>query len=187
MRSRYYACQGLTLIELLTLLAILSILLSAAIPGTNKLVENGQGSAEVNSILGFFALARQEAVMSGKVVTMCPLKRDGRCGRDWNSDVSMFHDPQNQRSISANTIILRVLPSTSYGTRKVRSLSRSYFQFRPNGMMYSDLGNITWCPPSNSATSAAHIIISKGGRVRVAKDQNGDGIVERANGTAVDC
>lgn len=179
--------QGLSLIELIITVAILSILISIAIPGTNKLVETSQGSAEVNAILGFLALARQEAVMSGKIVTVCPLNESRQCGRDWNHDVSMFHDPQNNRSADSNTNIIRVLPSTSYGTRTTRSLSRSYFQFRPNGMMYSDLGNITWCPPSNSTTAAAHIVISKGGRARVAKDQDNDGVVDRANGKPVSC
>lgn len=54
-------------------------------------------------------------------------------------------------------------------------------------MIYSDLGNITWCPDAGNSTNAAHLIISRGGRIRLARDTDGDGVPNKADGSNVNC
>jgi hypothetical protein len=46
---------------------------------------------------------------------------------------------------------------------------------------------LTWCPPSGDAHGAVHLVVSFGGRIRWAQDQDQDGIVEKASGQAIAC
>lgn len=178
---------GITLVELLITLVIISLLLALSGPSYNSLVNASKRDAEVNDLLAFMVMARHESIMSGEIVTLCPLNTKKECGRDWNGELHLFKDPENKRALSNDRQVIRTLPATSTGKRVVRSLSRSYFQYRPNGMILSDLGNITWCPENEDPKTAGHIIVSRGGRVRLATDLDGDQIPNRANGKNVDC
>ncbi len=178
---------GFTLVELLIAVVIFSLLITLSIPSYTNLVNSSKRDAEVNDLLAFMVMARHESIMSGEIVTLCPLNTKKECGRDWNQELHLFKDPENNRALSNDWQVIRTLPATSTGERVVRSLSRSYFQYRPNGMILSDLGNITWCPENKDPKAAGHIIVSRGGRVRLATDQDGDQIPNRANGKNVDC
>ena len=178
---------GITLVELLITLVIISLLLTLSVPSYTSLVNASKRDAEVNDLLSFMVMARHESIMSGEIVTLCPLNSKSECGRDWNQELHLFKDPGNNRALNNGQQVIRTLPATSSGKRIVRSLSRSYFQYRPNGMILSDLGNITWCPENKDPKTAGHIIVSKGGRVRLATDLDGDQIPNRANGKNIDC
>lgn len=183
----YSSAKGISLLEMLVVIIIASILATAAAPSLSTIVQGGQRRVVVDDLLGFFSLARREAVVKSKIVTLCPLDSEGKCGRDWNANLHLFEDRMNNRELASPDDLLAVLPAPQTGYRVVRSLSRSYFQFRPNGMILSDLGNITWCPNSKDPSQAAHLLISRGGVVRVAQDYNGDGIPDRPNGSNIEC
>lgn len=179
--------NGYTLIEVLVALTIAAILLIVAVPATRDIIDSAQRRSAINDLLGFMATARRQAVMTQQVMTVCPLTPENTCGKNWNRPLSLFMDPLNQRKLTSITRLVRVLPAPETGTLNARSLSSSYFQYRPNGMMYSGLGNITWCPESGDVHYAAHLIINKGGRLRIGQDNNGDGIPERSDGHPVEC
>ncbi|WP_203143998.1 GspH/FimT family pseudopilin [Marinobacter mangrovi] len=179
--------QGFTLIELLITVTIASILLAVAAPSMNDLIEDGQRRSTIHDLLSFMAFARRNAIMTGSIVTVCPLNSNGACGSNWNNKLSLFVDPYNQRKLSDSTRLLRQLPAPDNGTLKARSLHSSYFQYRPNGLIYSDLGNITWCPADGNPRQAAHLIINRGGRIRLSNDTDGDGVPEKSDGNPVRC
>jgi len=179
--------RGLTLIELLITVSILAMLAVFATPSLSNMVENSQRRAVINDTLAFFSMARQEAVIKGQVVTLCPLNNDNRCGRDWTKPLTLFSDPDNKRAVSQKSQIIRILPPPTNGILKVRSFRRSYFQYRPDGMIYSDLGNVTWCPDNQDARKAVRFLLPKSGMIRIAKDTDGDGYVEDSTGSPVQC
>lgn len=178
---------GLTLIELIIAISIITIVAVYAVPTFSPIIENSQRRAVINDTLAFLAMGRQEAVINGQVVTLCPLKDDNRCGRDWTRPLTLFFDPRNQRAVSQREQIIRVLQPPSHGQLKVRSFSRSYFQYRPDGMIYSDMGNITWCPEDRNPRKAARFLLPKSGLIRLAKDTDGDGYLEDSRGLPVQC
>lgn len=188
MLTRHTQTSGFTLVELILVTALVAIMAAVAIPSASQLLDHSQNRAEVNDLFGFLASARSEAVRSGYVHTLCPLDAgSSACGRDWNSPLYLFEDPFNERKLTSHTNVKRVLPPPDRGYLLVRSLSRSYFQYRPDGQIFSDLGNITWCPESGAPDNAAHLIVSRGGRIRLATDEDSDGVVEDAGGNPVVC
>lgn len=178
---------GLTLVELMVAIAIIGIATAFVSPSLSPIIEKSQRRAVVNDTLAMFAMARQEAVLGGRIVTICPLKDDNRCGRDWSKPVTLFYDPKNLRKVSGPEQIIRVVPAPPRGELTVRSFRRSFFQYRADGMIYSDLGNITWCPEIEATAKPAHFLIPKSGKVRLAHDTDGDGYPEDSHGRPVRC
>lgn len=179
--------SGLTLIEVLIVIVLMATLAAFALPGSRSLIDSSQRSSQINNLLGFFAEARQSAIMTGHIHTLCPLDPDGQCGKDWNKPLHLFTDPLNERKLTGNTRTVRVLPPPSRGTLAASSLSGSYFQFKPNGMTRGNLGNLTWCPPDGDSRGSAHLILSRGGRIRLVDNLNAAGVPVKADGTPVNC
>lgn len=184
---QYRKAKGFTLVELMLTLVIMTILVTLTLPSLNSLITHYKRQGAVHDLLGLFALAREHAVMNGTIVTVCPLDEQKQCGTNWNGEIHAFLDPGNTRSASSPHAILQTISPQGKGHFTVRSLHKSFFQFHPTGFTYSDLGNITWCPDSGDPTQATQIIISRGGRVRIARDLNGDGIPEDASGQPIRC
>ena len=63
---------GLTLVELLTTLAVAGILVASASGGATHLIEQHRASAAVNQMLGAVRFARHAAVSHRSSVTLCP-------------------------------------------------------------------------------------------------------------------
>lgn len=179
--------RGFSFLELMIVVIIAATLVNIALPSFTSLINSQERRGALHDLMGVFAFARQHAVMNGVIVTVCPLDATRACGRDWNGDIQAFLDPDNTRKLTANDALLRTISPGGNGRLVARSLNRSFFQFRPTGFVHSDLGNITWCPESRDPTLAGQIIISRGGRVRIAKDTDKDGIPEDSKGRPLRC
>ncbi len=179
--------MGFSLIELLVVLVVLGILVGLVTPSLTATLHNHERRSALHDLMGLFALARQRAVIEGTIVTVCPVNAVGACSRDWNGKIYAFQDPDNLRQLPLGQTPLRILTVAGSGSLVARSLNRSYFQFKPTGFVHSDLGNITWCPISGEPELAGQIIISRGGRIRLAKDHDGDGVPEDARGRPLRC
>ena len=221
---------GLTLVELLTTLAVAGILVAAASGGAAHLIGQHRASAAVNQMLGAVRFARHAAVTHRSSVTLCPA--DGaqslqpgsprgnpsqdnssargnpsqeslqpgsprgnpsqeRCGRrnTWHNGALVFLDRNANGRFDGSDVLLRRIPRLGEGERFYwRSFrNRSYLMIRPSGLTDWQNGNLLYCPASGDPRFARQIVINAQGRVRHARDSDGDGIVEDAQGRAVDC
>ncbi|WP_077529397.1 GspH/FimT family pseudopilin [Vreelandella utahensis] len=179
--------RGVTLLELIIVIAVLAIVTTTMVPGLQKLFENTARRTQMQNMVGLFHLARTEAVSQGTIVTICPLDGSDRCTGDWQKPVHVFVDPENQRALSSGQAVLRVQEPPDSGSWTVSVGNRGYFQYRPNGMIRGTLGNLTWCPESADEKNAGQLIINMGGRLRYARDHSGDGVVQGSNGKPVHC
>lgn len=179
---------GITLVELCVALSVLSILAFSAISFAPSMIQHKRSDAAIKDIFHLFRLARTEAITSGSIVTMCPLDLSGRCRNAWNGPVSVFLDPDNSRSLSGSERIIRQISPPAMGQIQVAPANRRYFQFGPLGGAKGTLGNVTYCPEHlDDARHIRRVIISFSGRIRRARDKNGDGIVENSDGSSVRC
>ena len=179
--------RGLTLIELLLTITILSIALGIAIPSMAKLIEQSQRKSALNELMSGINYARASAITTGVNVTLCPLASDNRCSKDWTQAITIFQDPRRIRRLETPEKILRVIPATESGMLYGRTGRRSHFGFRPTGMARESIGHLLWCPKDRNPMQAFQIRINMGGRPILAQDLNGDGIVEDAYGHNIVC
>lgn len=182
--------DGLSLVELLVTLAVAAVLTGMAVPAFRDLVADRRGSAAINQIVGAVQYARNAAVTHHATVTLCP-GTDRRClARDqWHRGALLFLDRNGNGVLEANDPVLGRLPSLDDGGRIYwRSFrNRGYLQFMPRGYTAWQNGNFLYCAAGGAATEARMVILNPQGRLRIARDRNGDGIVEDAAGRPVSC
>lgn len=181
---------GLTLLELLIVLVIMTQLALTVTANWQPAVENIAGYRVQNEITNAFQYARNEAVKSGTIATLCPLNTNDQCTSDWNSEVTLFLDPKNSRSLTEGTRIIKHFFMATSGTLKASksgAYERRYFQYNPDGSVRGTIGNLIWCPASKNPQRAIQMRVNFGGRITWALDRDGDGTREDSRGAALHC
>lgn len=150
---------GLTLIELLTVLAIAGIMVTIAVPSFVSVVTKSRMNGEVSSVLGALNFARSEATKRGLSVAVC--QRSGNtCAavNDWSSGWRVvLLDPVTPANITSD---LLVSSGVSRGDTLISSLT-SYPQFTPAGYTFWT-GSLTLQDPNSTPALYQYICFSAG-------------------------
>ena len=186
---------GLTLVELLTTLAVAGILVATASGGGARLVDQHRAGAAVNQMLGAIRFARHAAVAHRSPATLCPADgghpSQNKCGQRnaWHNGALVFLDENANGRFDGGDVLLSRLPPLGEGDRFYwRSFrNRSYLMIRPSGLTDWQNGNFLYCSRGGDPRFARQIVINAQARVRHARDSDGDGIVEDARGRPVAC
>lgn len=182
--------HGLTLIELLVALAVGGILLTWTATGASHVIEQRRASAALNQILGALQFTRHAAVSHRATTTLCP-SNGGGCGRrnSWHEGALIFLDRDGDGRLDGEDTALRRLPPLREEDRIYwRSFgNRKHLSIRPSGLTAWQSGNLTYCPPDGDLRYARQAIVNAQGRVRLARDADGDGIREDASGRDLRC
>lgn len=106
------ACHrtGYTLIELMTVLAILAIVLALAVPALAELIQRQKISAATADLLAAIRLTRAEALRRGQRVDLVPAD-----GVEWASGWMIFIDDNGNRRADAGETILHVHDAVASG------------------------------------------------------------------------
>lgn len=183
-------CRGYTLVELLITLAVVTVLLGLGLPSFQHLLATERGAAAMNQMLGAVSLARSQAVLQRHTVTLCPGDATGCLGRhQWHRGALVFVDRDGDARLDPGDTLVRAFPGLTPGERIYwRAFrNRSYLQFHRLGYTRWQNGNFLYCPPDNDARRARMVILNAAGRLRSARDSDGNGIVENASGRDVVC
>jgi type IV fimbrial biogenesis protein FimT len=161
--------QGVTLVELIVVLAIAAVLLGLAAPGFGELRRDQARASAVNDLLHVLLIARSEAIMRARVVSVCRSSDGARCsGRevDWAAGWLVFvnEDAERPPQVDAGEPVLRVHAPVAGLT--IRS-NREAFSFRPVNQ-FDVNGTIVFCDDRGTAAARA-IIVSHTGRPRVSQ------------------
>jgi len=163
--KRRHRHAGFTLLEVMTTLAISSILLTAAVPAMQDFIIRNRMSTEVNTFVASLYLARSEAVKRLKNVDLCPTKSDGDCdpgSKDWEQGWKVYYtDPA-----TGNEIVLQQSPALP--SRFKIAGNQSGFAYDPTGQLYNPTtnGHYNFCDTGNIA-QGRRVTVSREGRVRV--------------------
>ncbi|MGE0484823.1 MAG: GspH/FimT family pseudopilin [Gammaproteobacteria bacterium] len=86
--------RGFTIIELMTVVALMALLVTIGIPNFRTMVANNRVTSQVNLFSSSLQLARSEAVKSNRRVVVCPSTTGTNCTADvdWNVGWISFVD-----------------------------------------------------------------------------------------------
>lgn len=89
--------HGVTLIELMVVMAIIAILMAIGIPSFKSITYNVRVTSEINTMLGDLQFARSEAIKRGQSVTVCTSADQITCAANsaWGSGWIVFADANN--------------------------------------------------------------------------------------------
>lgn len=180
--------RGMTLIELMASIAITSILAAAGIPAYTDLVARQNANSFSNTLYRRLVLARNSAISLNTTVTICG-SRDGlSCVKDGISSLLVFRDVNRNHKIDISDSVLQNTSLKTKGTqvRLGAALGRNYIEFNASGRA-RQTGSFYYCPKNRDPRMAKRVTVSLTGRAYIARDGNGDGIVELTNGKPITC
>lgn len=82
--SAIAAVKGFTLVEVLTVVLLMTLLASLAVPSFNRSIRDNRVLAEANSLVTAVATARSEALHRGRMVSVCPSGDGLTCSSNWS-------------------------------------------------------------------------------------------------------
>lgn len=192
--------NGFTLIELMVGVSILGILATIAIPSFNALLQDIRVDNKMSELQRALLTARNTAVNTGQFVILCPLDADNLCTTNWNQELSVFIDLNNDLNYDPNADIndithetlIRTIPAIEPNDQLTYSLPAiTQLRYARTGILSLNVGafangDFSYCPNGNAKLNQA-VIISASGRASVSIE-NAEGIhVYGDNTTVVTC
>ena len=182
--------RGISLMELLTVLALIVTLMTLTGPTFVHLSERSQVRRAMDTFRDLFQFARTHAVYSAQPTTVCAIDSDGRCIKSWqgSKDIIVFVDKTKNRRLDSGDELLRSINwPTGKGSIRWRSaLGRPYITFLQMGNTWQN-GTLYYCPENDDARYAGALVVSQGGRGYEPGDRNEDGIAENRYGDNLSC
>lgn len=180
---------GITLIELLLTVTILSIVIAVAAPPMSTFFKRYQAGVQRQKLFDLIALGRAKAYGHGKIYTLCPSTDGATCSTVWSDGVLAFIDADGSGTRSSDELIERIMEPLPGGSSLAwKSFgNKPFLQFRPNGLTENQSGNFTYCPPDGDTDYGWIIVLNASGRPYFGKDTNGNGVVENGSGQDLSC
>lgn len=182
--------KGFTLIELMISVSLVSILTSIAIPNFNEFMSRMRVDNEIYQLQRLLLIARNSAINTNQNVTVCPIDVNSNCSTDWQKNIIVFIDTNNDNTYSPdlNEVIIRRKTSVKINDRLQYGLRRSRIKFAPTGRTtgWGSNGTLKYCPQGLPEFSRA-IVIATSGRFYSSTDIDNDGKDETRNGNEIFC
>jgi len=173
--------RGTSLMDVLTTLAVSSLVLGIAIPGFQNYLAYSQLISSTNLLAHSLALARSEAVKRNRHVVICKSRDQQTCTStgSWRQGWIIFEDrtPDRQRDEEEALLFAKSELARAMHLDYRAFRSPHFIAFRPTGITKTN-GSFTLCYRQDT-DSARALILSKTGRVRLSRN--------RADGRALRC
>jgi type IV fimbrial biogenesis protein FimT len=176
--------KGLTLVELMISIAVISIIITVVGPSANSMLVHSRLTSEINDVSALAQLARFTAINEQAPVTLCPTSDFSRCDTNWLNAKMVYLDlnDNDERDTDEPIIGSAQANNTQHYTY---GLSSSLI-FDENGGINTST-TLIYCPHSQEASDAVGLIITTYGRISVAKDSDNDGTKETYSGANISC
>ena len=161
--------KGLTLIELIFCVAIVSVLCAISLPAIGGLLADSQARASNNLLVTALNLARVSAANRQDEVVLCPSSDQRHCtgGVWWQNGWIVFQDLDHDGARSDSEPILSAAQAQA-GMAIESTSGRQHVVYRPDGSATGTNVTITLCDRRGAAKASA-IVINNGGRPRQGK------------------
>ena len=155
--------------ELVSTLAVATLLLATGIPEFKHLVASNTLTMEINTMVTHLHLARSEAVKRGKRIVLCPSSNGLKCLTDanWSQGYLLFVDNNGNRVFDETEVRLRYHQTGRSKPEITSTAGRRSITYRPDGSATGSNLTLTFCPAQQSVSPKA-VIVSNTGRPRVS-------------------
>ena len=151
--------KGFTLLELIVVMAVVSILSVLAVPSFKTSMINNRLRTETMSMSSFFNLARIEALRRNDYVSICASANGTSCGgTNYAVGALIFVDSSNS-GLGVGSKIIRIKSQFTNSSDKAKGITR--FTFSPTGAINS--GSLLVCHPGYDSYS---IVVGADGSIK---------------------
>ena len=159
---------GLTLINLLVSLLMVSMLMVSGIPAITQTYHQQRANSAYNNLFTLVQFTRLQAVNYHSQVILCPTKDNINCISDWRQQLMIFVDKDNDEAKSSREQLLRVrAPLRADEVIKWNaSGSRRYLRFKGDGSTANQNGRLSYCLRASNKLYAKQIVMFFSGRAR---------------------
>jgi type IV fimbrial biogenesis protein FimT len=177
MKRRKIRQIGISLVEMMITVAVIGGAAAVGIPALVNAADDIRQSAIANDFLGDLALARANAIVSGKRVVMCKSSDGAACllTGGWDQGRIVFEDANNNAIRDSQERLIRIgEPLTQGWLATGNQPVSSYISFHQIGraQMVSgafQAGTLTLCRASLGPVTAIQIVINGAGRTRAKR------------------
>lgn len=159
--------RGYSLLEIVIVLAIMSILTMMTIPSEKDRLQKSHVDMIKLQLLRAILLAHNEAMIRKKIVTLCHSRDQKTCSGEWSDGYIITADQE---------VIFSFLNPSVQGKILWRAfpVNQTQLDFLPSGASKAENGSFWYCLPSAKSPSWA-IVMSQSGRAReVIPEQQGE-------------
>jgi len=168
---------GVTLLELMVVLAVSAILLMIGIPSFAAFTSSSRLASATNELVSSLHLARSEAIKRNSRTVICTSATGTSCvaSGGWHQGWLVFHDVNNNAVRDAGEGVILTRSAMPDGLRLTgNSHVSAYISYTPTGATRTisglwQVGTLTVCNDSDASKAARLVIISSTGRPRTAK------------------
>ncbi len=156
--------HGWTLIELMTVLAIVALVTGFTVSGLSAATQATHANAAASKLLTSLTTARSRAASAGMEVVLCP-SNDGRtCSGDyhWEGGWIAFADLDRDGDHGNDEPILQHQAALPPRLRLITSAGRTKIRFHPNGGNVGSNATFTLCDGRGPAKAVAYVMANQG-------------------------
>lgn len=159
--------KGITLIELLTTVAIVAVIAGIALPAFASLGQDMASRSARSLVSVDLAQARAAAVMRASDVVACPSSNAETCsgGLHWHRGWIVFADANRNRQVDSGETLIAVAQALKPGLAVVSSAGRRSIRFRADGTSDGSNLTLTFCD-RRGITQARALVLNNSGRLR---------------------
>ena len=160
------ATQGFTLMESLTVVAILAAVAALAMPVMASIHQRARTSAALHLLTASLATARIMAVSKRRSVTICPSRDGSSCRADLNWDAGwiIYLDPGREAQPASSALVMQHSDGPKGVT--IRSTAgRHRVRYLPNGMSSGTNVSLSLCSTADTRL-IGRVFINNAGRTR---------------------
>lgn len=164
--------KGYSLIELMTTIAVASILITVALPGMQNFRMNSRMTGAINELVSTIHLARNTAITTNARVTVCASSNGDTCESvAWDKGWIAFVDRDSDQFVDDDETVLRS-GSEADGLAISSAQYPTFLVYRPNGRAMKNTvsensGQFTFCDRRGEGYAKA-IVVDLSGRPRTA-------------------